>query len=168
MKETADSILWLVFQQMNMKYTNYESVVASLMDALSFFLLSQADQGPNSDLIELEKLLRENIGNQGFEIEKALARIPQTTSYTRRLFRRAYGCAPVPYLNKLRVGNAKILLMTRNLPISEIAEQCGFADPKYFTRRFKEITGYTPTDFRKTFGGKNVSTHISANLNVSD
>jgi len=147
--ETASSILWLVFRQMDRKLPNYENVVASLMEALRQFLLAQADQGPNTDILDLERLLRQNAGNPAFKLEEALAQIPQTPSYTRRLFRRAYGCSPNIYLNNLRISAAKVLLMTRNLPVTEIAYQCGFNDAKYFARRFRQATGQTPSEFKR-------------------
>ena len=54
--ETSSSILWLIFRQMDRKLPNYENVVASLVEALRQFLLAQADQGPNTDILDLERL----------------------------------------------------------------------------------------------------------------
>ena len=39
--------------------------------------------------------------------------------------------------------------MTRNLPVTEIAYQCGFNDAKYFARRFRQATGQTPSEFKR-------------------
>ena len=147
--ETASSILWLIFRQMDRKLPNYENVVSSLTEALRHFLLAQADPGPNSDILDLERILRQNTGNHNFKLEQVLDQIPQTPSYTRRLFRRAYGCSPNIYLNNLRISEAKVLLMTRNLPVSEIAYLCGFSDAKYFARRFRQATGQTPSEFKR-------------------
>lgn len=44
---------------------------------------------------------------------------------------------------------AKILLLTTDLKIYEIAEQVGFEDMNYFSSRFKQIVGKTPRQFKK-------------------
>ena len=145
---TGAGILWLLSQQFRYKPANYQNVINALAEALRQFLLAQTDQGPNSDMLELEQMLRSNISNASFQVTAVLAQIPQTPSYTRRLFHEAYGCSPRAYLTNLRIGAAKVLLMSQNLPIAEVAYRCGFADAKSFARRFHQATGYTPTEFK--------------------
>lgn len=145
---TGANILWIIFQQLRVRPTNWQNTIAALAEALRQFLLSLVDQGPNTDVLALEKLLRDNISNVDFHVTEAMERIPQTTGYTRRLFHQAFGCSPRAYLTNLRIGAAKLILMTENLPVSEIAYRCGFADAKSFTRRFHQATGYTPTEFK--------------------
>ena len=149
--DTCSSILWLTFQHLERKYRNYENITSSLMDVIRQFIISQVESGPNTDVIDLEQMLRMNFSNPGLKVENLIQRIPQTPSYTRRLFHKAYGCSPIAYLNKLRVNAAKILLMTQNIPINEVAAQCGFMDPKYFSRSFHSATGLSPSAFREKF-----------------
>jgi AraC-like DNA-binding protein len=40
------------------------------------------------------------------------------------------------------------------LSMPEIAEQCGFSDANYFTRRFRMIHGITPSEYRKSLHRK--------------
>ena len=145
---TGANILWIVFQQLRIRPTNWQNTVPALTEALRQFLLGLVDRGPNTDVLALEKLLRDNISNADFHVTDALEQIPQTAGYTRRLFHQAFGCSPRAYLTNLRIGAAKLILMTQNLPIAEIAYRCGFADAKSFTRRFHQATGYTPTEFK--------------------
>ena len=44
---------------------------------------------------------------------------------------------------------AKWLLENTSLPVSQIAEQCGYANNSHFIRQFNERTGQTPSDYRK-------------------
>ncbi len=53
------------------------------------------------------------------------------------------------YMRKLRIDKSISLIKNSQLPITEIASQCGFADHSHFTRNFKELTGFLPKDFRK-------------------
>ena len=48
-----------------------------------------------------------------------------------------------------RVKQAKLLLLTTDLKIYEIAEKVGFEDMNYFTQRFKQIAGVTPRHLRR-------------------
>ena len=52
------------------------------------------------------------------------------------------------YVQKRRVQHASELLNDRDLPLTEIAYACGFADQSHFTRIFKRRTGMTPGAFR--------------------
>ena len=44
---------------------------------------------------------------------------------------------------------AKEFLISTSIPISDISYICGFSDPNYFTRKFKQIIGEIPSDIRK-------------------
>lgn len=52
------------------------------------------------------------------------------------------------YINELRIKQAEKLLLTTNLPVSNIALLCGFADPNYFSTAFKKRFGLSPAKFR--------------------
>ena len=44
---------------------------------------------------------------------------------------------------------AKNLLREGKLSIAEISKAIGVDDASYFTRFFRKVTGYTPSEFRK-------------------
>lgn len=52
------------------------------------------------------------------------------------------------YLQKRRVERALELLADKNIPLVEIALQCGFADQSHFTRVFRRRVGMTPGTYR--------------------
>ena len=47
---------------------------------------------------------------------------------------------------------AKLLLLTTDLKVYEIAEQVGFEDMNYFSQRFKQVVGVTPRQFKRGEG----------------
>ncbi|MCB0653411.1 MAG: helix-turn-helix transcriptional regulator [Saprospiraceae bacterium] len=59
------------------------------------------------------------------------------------------GMSATRFVRAVRIANARELLLTTDLNISEIAYQCGFQLPHYFTRVFKEMEGCSPRDFRE-------------------
>ena len=62
-------------------------------------------------------------------------------------FRRVVGKPPNQYLNDLRVQHACRLLVASHLNVAEVAANVGFPDANYFSRLFKQKTGYRPSDY---------------------
>ena len=74
-------------------------------------------------------------------------------------FRRQCGMAPIEYLLRVRVENARRMLALTDRPIYEIAERMGFSDVNNFTRQFKKQTGMTPRDYRRGLTGRDGQAH---------
>ncbi len=66
----------------------------------------------------------------------------------RRRVRALTGCSPQEYLTRLRLVRAKSLLAHSAAPVLEVARQCGFEDPYYFSRVFQRVEGMSPSAFR--------------------
>lgn len=66
-----------------------------------------------------------------------------------RSFKKLTGKTIKEYIKDLRISHAKDLLTQTPLPISEVAEACGYQNPLFFSRVFRQETGYAPTDWRK-------------------
>jgi len=68
--------------------------------------------------------------------------------YFSTIFKEEMGENLSNYLNRLRVEKAATILITTNIPISEIARICGFEDQSWFSKIFKNNTGLTPGKYR--------------------
>lgn len=66
-----------------------------------------------------------------------------------RCFHHMLGIAPMQYVRQLRLRKAVRLLSGGDMPITEVAVQCGFQDMSYFSKVFRLQYGCTPTEFRK-------------------
>lgn len=64
-------------------------------------------------------------------------------------FRKVFGLPPKQYISMRRLNRAKYLLLETDLPIKEIARQCGYQDEFFFHRIFKKYTKFPPARFRK-------------------
>src|SRR3546814_6405563 len=53
----------------------------------------------------------------------------------------------IELINVLRLKKAARLLAQGQLPVSEVAYQVGFSDPKYFGKSFKSYFGKSPTAY---------------------
>lgn len=65
------------------------------------------------------------------------------------LFKQYYAETPNNYLLNLKIENAKTLIKSECISISQISSICGFNDAGYFCNVFKKITGLSPTEYRK-------------------
>jgi AraC family transcriptional regulator, L-rhamnose operon regulatory protein RhaS len=60
-------------------------------------------------------------------------------------FREEVGCAPLDYITRRRIQEAKKLLAEGRLSITDIAYEMGFSSSQYFATVFKRITGVSPS-----------------------
>jgi AraC-like DNA-binding protein len=66
-----------------------------------------------------------------------------------RFFRRATGNTFTDFVNHVRVNRACQLLMSSDLLITHIGFEVGFSNIANFNRRFLDIKGMTPSDYRR-------------------
>ena len=78
-----------------------------------------------------------------------VAKAVNTSSfYFCKMFKKGTGLNFTEYVSRVRIENAKNLLLNPNLRISEIAYQVGFQSLTHFNRVFKKIVGESPTEYR--------------------
>ena len=65
-----------------------------------------------------------------------------------RFLKRNTGKTLVYFVTALRVNEACRLLATTDMTIAEVAYASGFNDPSYFDRKFREVEGMLPREFR--------------------
>jgi AraC family transcriptional regulator len=72
-----------------------------------------------------------------------------SVSHFTRTFRKSFGMSPCRWLLERRIDHSKVLLMTSDLPIADIAIRSGFSDQTAFTRAFGRIVGDSPGRWRR-------------------
>lgn len=113
-------------------------------------LLEQRDR---SSKFGVEREVEETIHYLHREYSKdiRIERLAEQTALSRwkynDMFKKMTGKTPVQYLTELRIDRAKQLLIGSDQRLKEIAEQTGFRDEYYFSRRFKQAVGVSPTQF---------------------
>lgn len=68
-----------------------------------------------------------------------------------RVFRENLHMTPLEYLRQYRLGKARTLLEGTELPITQIAYECGLGSSSYFGKTFREVFGCTPGDYRRNW-----------------
>lgn len=69
--------------------------------------------------------------------------------YISQLFKNEIGVNFLAYLTNIRMEKAKKLLLTTDMPVTEIADEVGFHDYRVFSKVFKKAENATPSQYRK-------------------
>lgn len=91
-------------------------------------------------------------------VEDVLRANPMARRSMERRFRNVFGYSIVDHIRRVRVNEARFLLATSELPISLIAERCGFSSYNYMDRVFQEVLVMSPRDYRAASQGKKLIT----------
>jgi AraC-like DNA-binding protein len=87
--------------------------------------------------------------DQAIHIED-LARVARrSAAYFCRTFKRTFGETPHAYIVGRRLDRARTLMLTSEMPLSEIALSCGFTDQAHLCRLFRQTDGQSPAAWRR-------------------
>jgi transcriptional regulator GlxA family with amidase domain len=84
-------------------------------------------------------------------LEEMILRAGLTERTFKRRFTAAAGVSPIPYVQRLRIEEAKRRLEGTEASIDEISWQVGYEEPAFFRRLFKRVTGLAPGAYRRRF-----------------
>ncbi|WP_418301749.1 helix-turn-helix domain-containing protein [Lysinibacillus fusiformis] len=71
------------------------------------------------------------------------------TSYFSRLFQQQIGRSFSNHLTRVRIDKAKMYLLSTDDTLNEIARKVGYTDGLYLSRKFKQIVGVSPSEYRQ-------------------
>ena len=101
---------------------------------------------------EFVKRVREaieiNLSETGFTVEQLCKIVFMSHSQLHRKLDALTGCSPNKFIRIIRLNKAKELMKHTTGSIATIALDCGFNDPGYFARVFKQEHGLTPQEWR--------------------
>ncbi|MBR1739671.1 MAG: helix-turn-helix transcriptional regulator [Ruminococcus sp.] len=92
----------------------------------------------------------DNVGS----VSDLAAEVSMSRSGLQHAYKRTFGVSIMTDIVRGRVGLAKRLLTVTSLNIEEISRRCGYSSAYVFMRQFKQITGFTPTQYRKSAKGE--------------
>jgi AraC-like DNA-binding protein len=98
---------------------------------------------------QVQRYVSQNF-TQNITLSATAERFHVSQYYLSHRFQNIAGYGFQQYLIFCRLNEAKRLLMTTDLPVSILCEQCGYEDTNNFIRAFRRREGITPLQFRKT------------------
>ena len=87
--------------------------------------------------------------NASLSCEMLARLVNLSVSHFARAFKCTFGCSPHAFLMRRRVERAQGLMLKTNVPLAQIAFECGFADQAHLSRLFLQFTGESPASWRR-------------------
>lgn len=116
------------------------------------------ERGPQSGLtnwpaaqarLERARQMIEDRLEEGLQLRDLAAEAGLATATFCHAFRARYGDSPHRYLVHRRVERAKTLLISTDMPLSQVALQTGFASQAHLSTVFKRYVSQSPKQFRR-------------------
>ena len=127
----------------------YRAQASAILKQLLLKIIETVDENalPARMVEALDNYIRENAGDDisNTEIGAIFGYHP---FYISKVLKDRKGTTLRQYIIAYRLKLAKKLLEESSKSVNEIAEDCGFNDPSYFTKTFKSAFGMTPKDYR--------------------
>ncbi|WP_391572774.1 AraC family transcriptional regulator [Cohnella sp.] len=97
----------------------------------------------------IENFILENF-NQNINLP-ALAKVSgYSYDHFRHMFKERTGLSPMNYIIDKRIDYAKRLIVSTDMTLSTISQECGFSTSSQFSSMFRRLTGRTPSEYRLT------------------
>jgi len=121
--------------------------------------LQTSTYAPNREWIQEVKKLLETEFDRPWTLQSLSKRIGISPHHLQRLFKKETGVSPKRFLERIRVQQAKRLLLSGNQNVTDICYTVGFSNPSRFYKVFREVAGCSPLEFkrRKKEGGSSES-----------
>ena len=111
-------------------------------------------EGEEDGISQVTRYMEEHFSDPEISITALADAFEQSNARFSTSFKEKMGMSPLEYLTLLRVERAKELLASTEMTIRDISAQVGYYDPGSFIRRFKQVTGETPLQYRRRRNGQ--------------
>lgn len=156
-KRNIEAKMFQMVEEFSRKQQGYETMLRAYMINFLVFLDRMMDhyedkaESPLQTHMAISKVMA--YISEHYSEDLSLKHLSLQFGYSRNylcsLFKEISGFSMASYINGIRIKNARSLLKHSNLSIIEIAQSCGFESSTHFGRVFREITGCSPSKYRK-------------------
>ena len=128
--------------------------VKTLEDILNFTLEFRDSRmtGKYGDtILKAKKYIEENYADQNTTLTTVADAVAMSPNHFSTIFSHECKTTFIEYLTNVRIENAKRLMKETDMKGYDIAYECGFSDPHYFSYIFKKNTGLSPREYKLSF-----------------
>lgn len=129
-----------------------ESKFKSRLEEILEFAVEYRDSkisGKYGDIIlRAKKYIDENYADQNTTLTTVSDAVCMSPNHFSTIFSQECNTTFIEYLTNVRIENAKRLLRDTDMKGYDIAYECGFSDPHYFSYIFKKNTGLSPREYK--------------------
>lgn len=140
------------YAETNGTIDNDVAASSKLTKLMSYCIRAAAAQEENSTIPDIVQNIRGYLLEhyaQSIRLETLSQQFSVSKYHLQRIFKRYVGQSPLEFLSGIRMAQAKQLLRTTDLPVSEIAYKVGIENDSYFIRKFRREEEMTPNQYRK-------------------
>ncbi len=156
-QQEVNQLLDAIQREMNADTPAHERAAGHYLGLLGVWLERQAQraepEAPQPDaarrLVARYTALLEREYRSAMGVAEFAAALGVTPTHLTRCCRAACGRPASALLQDRRLFEARRLLAETRIPVGHIAASLGFSSPAYFTRAFQQLTGQSPTAFRR-------------------
>ena len=131
----------------------YDAVNASLYRLMFSALLAAGllSNTMNAEVFMVIDDINHHFTEPDYDVRKIIEKTGYTDNHFRKLFKKEIGVSPTEFVNNRRLDLAEELFAQYHdrISIKDVAVQCGFLDPYYFSRQLKKRRGISPQTFIK-------------------
>lgn len=150
--------LWTTSIQRIDKYNISILTECALLYALSFIKTASnqiSDRINEKPFSRILIYINNNFTDSDFSIKKVAVAFSYNDKYLSHLFKRNTGITFTNYLNKIRIQHAQFLIENGMKSVSQVSAACGFSDPQYFSKVFRNHEQLSPKERIKEFASWN-------------
>lgn len=150
----------ILFEELNMERPGSRIIMSRLAEVMFVYLirtyLEQADETSGfllalkDDRISKGLKLMQEYPEQAWTVPELAKNTGMSRTLFFNKFKKIAGETPMSYLTNWRIIKAKEILAVSKGNISEVAEQVGYQSEAAFNRIFKQKTGDTPANYRRS------------------
>ncbi len=86
-------------------------------------------------------------------LEELAQSVGLSTAHFARMFRKSTGETPHQFVLRQRLERAKAMLRAPDARVLDVAVACGFKTQQHFAQVFRDVSGISPTEYRRSFVG---------------
>ena len=128
-----------------------ESFVTKIQDILNFTLDyrdSKMTSRYGSIILKAKEYIDKNYANQNTTLTSVADYVCLSPNHFSTIFSQECNTTFIEYLTNVRIEKARQLIKNTDMKGYDIAYECGFSDPHYFSYIFKKNTGLTPREYK--------------------
>lgn len=157
LSDSLERLFSMIPEELNKKQPYYKDIITAALREFWFLLKRNHPRVENANdlsrrvrmLEEFQELLDhvDKHYSEDLTLEFAASMMHFSPSHFSKTFKKLTGMNYNTYVNMVRIEQAIQRLGSNQYRMIDIALECGFTNIRSFNRVFKEITGYTPTEF---------------------
>jgi len=129
----------------------------AMLYALSFLKTAAKEASDTTEETPFSKILsyiNNNFTDPDLTVRKVAALFSYSEKYLSQLFKKVMGITFTNYLNKIRIQHSLFLIENGETTVSKLSAACGFSDPLYFSKVFRNHMQISPKEKIKEFAGQ--------------